>query len=390
MPQKKSVNDNSDTGKLTLLLNVVRQCNLKCIYCYEPHDGFDEQQMECETAQRLITRYMTREDGHDSVEIQFFGGEPMLAFPLIKNVVEWFLQKEWGKKYIFYICSNGTILTAEMKNWLSKHHKYVVLGYSIDGNKIAHDLGRSNSYDLVRRNLPFITEHWPTQPGKITICAETIPYVAEGIIELEELGLNFTANIVFEDIWGDEERKNKLLEKYREQLLLLVDYYAERPHLEPVGPILTRDLEFIGIKKENKPEWKQVRYCGAGHDMVMADVDGTVYPCHRFTDWIAKRDAPQTHVNRQQTWKPEKCAECDYVTACPTCAGYNWEVNGDSGVRTTHHCEAFKLELPASAKLQAIRLGKQLPQEILNKPGREASRVKVQVNAILKFIGNGV
>lgn len=391
MPKSTFFSKKKEEKKFIVTLTICRKCNLRCRYCYEPHEHFDGRTMDFKVAQEIITRYMEAENEYDNVEFQLFGGEPMLAFPLIKQIVEWFHSRSWNKGHIFFITTNGTILTEEMKKWLLQNRQCVVAGFSIDGNRLAHNLGRDNSYDLLRRNIPFFRETWPTQPAKMTIYAETIPYIADSIIELEEMGLYFTANIVFEDIWGEPERKKALLDIYREQLLRLVDYYVDHPHLEPVGPLLRRELEFTNHYKPLKYlDSYCVRYCGAGHEMVMVDVDGSIYPCHRFAPWIAKRPAPGLPPNRQKKWMPEKCTECKYVSLCPTCAGFNWESNGDTGIRTTYHCEAFKLELLASARLQAIRLGQRPLSDLTKLSNEEAVKVKRRIDTILELAEKGI
>ncbi|MCX6578850.1 MAG: hypothetical protein NT166_01540 [Candidatus Aminicenantes bacterium] len=89
--------------------------------------------------------------------------------------------------------------------------------------------------------------------------------------------------------------------------------------------------------------------------MVTVDVDGTRYPCHRFLPLCTGKPLPDGPVNRQTRWKPEKCAKCNLAPSCPTCIGFNYQLNGDTAKRTTHHCEAFKLGIMASCKLEAIR-----------------------------------
>lgn len=390
MPNRKFYAiERREQRKFIVTMTVYHGCNLNCRYCYERRANKDTESMDFEIAKNVITRFMEADNGFDNNEFQFFGGEPMMVFPLIKKIVDWFHTHSWKKGHIFFICTNGTILTEEMKGWLTQNKQCVTAGISLDGNKTAHDTGRSNSYDLLLRNLPFFKETWPTQPAKMTIYSETIPYVADSIIELEEMGLHFTANIVFENIWGNAKQKKNLLGMYKKQLIRLVDYYACHPHLEPVGPLLQRDLEYINLpnRKIKVSDGDCQRYCGAGHEMVMVEVDGTIFPCHRFANWITNSTAPTIPINIQKIWKPESCAQCNFITICPTCAGFNWELNGDTGIRTTYHCEAFKLELWASAQLQAIRLGQCELSDLLRLSEQEKSRIKRRLEWILEFSG---
>jgi len=370
----------------TVTLTVTEDCNLRCRYCYEPNKS-RERYMSREVAQDAIRFYMQEESELEVVEFDFFGGEPMLAFDLIREVVDWFHQQEWSRNHLFFIGTNGTLLTDEMKSWLVANKQCVYMGISLDGNKTAHDLNRSNSYDRVRENLPFFMEHWPDQPVKMTISAETIPHVADSIIDLEELGVLFSANVVFENIWGTPEQKAELLETYRQQLERLVEYYLCHPDLVP-ATLLNRRVEMINVGRPAGEEC--IRWCGAGHEMMVIGVDGGRYPCHRFMPWVTGREVPTGPVNHQASWRPEMCTNCRLVALCPTCAGYNWQENGDSGLRSTYHCEAFKLEVLASARLQALRLLQRQPEELVNLSSDELYQTKLRLDAILDFAEHGI
>lgn len=392
MPKTDVLGKLGEYGHRAVTLTVTEDCNLRCRYCYEPNKT--PRYMSQETAREAITHFMETEEEFDSIEFDFFGGEPLLAFDLIRDTVDWFHHsREWPKKHLFFICTNGTILTDEMKTWLVQNKDCVHVGYSLDGNRIAHNLNRSNSYDQVMQNVAFFTEHWPLQPAKMTISAETIPYVADSIIELEEMGIPFSANLVFEDVWGSPEQKEALLDIYAQQLDRLVEYYVNHPELYPARIV---DVKMEMASKEMRERDQQQgrskdceRWCGAGHEMVVVEVDGSRSPCHRFSPWITGMAAP-TQVNRQTNWKPDECAQCKFLSLCPICAGYNWQVNGDSGIRTTYHCEAFKLEMQASAKLQALRLLKQQPADLSSLPPDEAYKLKCRIDGILEMAAEGI
>jgi radical SAM protein with 4Fe4S-binding SPASM domain len=345
--------------------------------------------MSLEVAQKAISEVMEAEDEFDGVEFDLFGGEPLLAFERMRQIVEWFHSRTWPKKHLFFCGTNGTILDDEIKGWLLSH-RCVKVGVSLDGNKVAHDLNRSGSYDQVMRNLPFFLKHWPEQPVKMTINAESIPHVADSVIELEEKGLLFSANVAFENFWGGPDQKEQLLAIYSEQLERLVEYYVEHPSLYPVK-VLGHQFEHASMAKgAGRPAGDCVRWCGAGHEMTVVNVDGTRAPCHRFAPWISGRPAPTQPINRQASWKPDRCGACRIVDICPVCAGYNWQENGDTGVRTDYHCEAFKLEVLASAKLEALRLLRRSPKEVVEADPERSHTSRNRLDAILEFVSTGV
>ncbi len=392
MPRIDYIHEEKNAPKYRYVtLALTHDCNLRCRYCYEPNKRRDSY-MSLETARQAVIEFMEADD-FEGVQFDFFGGEPMLAFDLIRDLVDWFHSQpaRWHKKHQFFLGTNGTILTDDMKSWLTANKTCVQVAVSLDGTRQAHNLNRSNSYDQMVVNLPFFIEHWPTQPCKMTISAETIPYVAESVIELEEKGIAFTANVVFENIWGDPEQKAHLLKVYGEQLDRLVRYYLDHPDLVP-AMMLGRRLEYVraGTNVSLPPSRDCVRWCGAGHETIMVDVDGSRFPCHRFSPWVTGRPAPENPVNRQTDWCPSQCADCKLVEMCPTCAGFNWEENGDAGIRTTYHCEAFKLEMLATAKLWAHRLLQKPPADIAKLPPNDAREMKRQLDAILEFAAVGV
>lgn len=372
----------------SVLLTITEDCNLRCRYCYEPNKT--PRYMSSKTAHDAINHFMETETEFDDIEFDFFGGEPMLAFDLIRDVVDSFHTQEWSINHIFFISTNGTILTEEMKAWLVRYKGCVKVGVSLDGNRTAHNLNRCNSYDKVRENLPFFMEHWPEQPIKMTISAETIPYVADSIIELEEIGVPFTANIVYENIWGNSTQKKALLKIYAQQLDRLVEYYMVHPNLYPARIVDVKvEMASPEILDRDQKQGDIKRWCGAGHEMVVVEVDGSLSPCHRFSPWITGLPVPE-QVNRQVSWKPEKCSSCKLILLCPVCAGFNWQTNGDSGFRTTFHCDAFKLETKASAKLQALRLIQNPPTDLSCQSTEEIYKLKNRIDSILEFASEGI
>jgi uncharacterized protein len=380
MPKIEVLNNNPDVNKIRqVTMTVTEDCNLRCSYCYEPNKNRDHY-MSLDTAKQIVEIEMLADNGFEGVQFDFFGGEPFKAFNVIKDLLDWFHTKEWEKGHSFYIGTNGTLLNDEQKEWLCKYNCLTV-GVSLDGNKMIHDINRSNSYDRVIANLPFFLEHWQNQPVKMTINAETIPHLADCIIDLEEKEIPFTANIVFEDIWKSPENKKYLLNIYEQQLNILVDFYVEHSELYP-ALFLDRRLEYIQLPTDKSFQLRdRCRWCGAGIEMIMYDTEGNSFPCHRFSPWVTGKPEPAKAVNKQEQWKPEICTNCNLVQMCPTCAGYNWEVNDDPEFRTTNHCEAFKLEVLASAKLQIAKLMNIAPEEINNMPKEERGNIMRRINA---------
>ncbi|MCP4218586.1 MAG: hypothetical protein GY765_28390, partial [bacterium] len=88
-------------------------------------------------------------------------------------------------------------------------------------------------------------------------------------------------------------------------------------------------------------------------------------------------------MNEQERWGENKCTDCDLIAYCPTCIGFNWQVHGDSAMRTTYHCEAYKLSVLATCKLEALRL-RQHKEKLHKLPPKEKAQVQLRTKAILK------
>ena len=136
----------------SLVLNVTNACNLKCKYCFvhkeEPHF------MSLETAIQAV-EYGQKNKRKDSFFIVFFGGEPLLCYDtIIKPLVEYVKEKQYNVN--FSITTNGTLLTKEKVDFL-KQNNFCLL-FSFDGSKETQDYNRSDSFDTIIKNIPYLLE----------------------------------------------------------------------------------------------------------------------------------------------------------------------------------------------------------------------------------------
>ena len=135
--------------------------------------------MSFETAKMIVDKEMKMNDGYTSVIFELFGGEPFLAFKVVKQIVE-YLEETYSdgeRKFFCYLTTNGTLVKAEQKEWLLKHQKTVGCGLSLDGPQKLHDINRCNSFKDI--DLDFFLKTYPTQSVKMTISKETLPYLYE-------------------------------------------------------------------------------------------------------------------------------------------------------------------------------------------------------------------
>lgn len=350
---------NNDLDSFNLQLIITEDCNLRCRYCFE--HGKNPKYMNIETAKKILENELSKESEFKKFVIDLSGGEVFLHFDFIKELVTYVKSKVniWSKDVFFFATSNITLLNDEMKQWLSENKNWISLGTSLDGIKQVHDYNRSNSYDDVIKNIGFLKDKYPNQSAKMTIGPDSIPHIYENFKHLEELGIPFTANVVYEDVWGNKYKKRELLRIFAQQLDKLVKHYTKNPNL-PVPSLLNLALNRINMKDIDNS------WCGSGKYMKAYDVDGNSFPCHRYTYFCAKKHYSAQELNLEIDSTKDKCSSCKFMLACPTCAAYNWQENNNPNRRTNFHCEFIKLQLLATAILTYNR-NKDLVEKINSK-----------------------
>ncbi len=158
------IKKNLTTNLEGLYLNITSKCNLSCSYCifggkYENQPSLDQQEMSWDVAQKAIDFFFSNARQEGRLRVDFFGGEPLMAFPLMKRITESLEEKTAQRKQelLISISSNGTLLNDQIIDFLIKHN--VLYQISIDGDKEIHDLNRKfktsdiGTFDTILKNL---------------------------------------------------------------------------------------------------------------------------------------------------------------------------------------------------------------------------------------------
>ena len=299
--------------------------------------------MTFETAKSIIDRDINDEN-FDEYEFDLFGGEPFLEFDLICRIVDYIVTTYPRKEIVFLATTNGTLVHGKIKEWLKEHSKFFYCALSIDGTKKMHDLNRSGSYDLI--DIDFFARTWPTQAMKMTISAQTLPYLAEGVIFMHENHYAFNCNLAFDIDWSDPS--NVLV--IEAELTKLIDYYLAHPDVKPC------DLLSVAIYIVASVDLSSgFRQCGAGIEMSAYDVDGSLYPCQFFMPLSLGEDRSRAareitfcnEINR--TMFEEPCRSCKALHICHTCYGSNYEATGNIFKKDENWCKLQKIIFKANA-----------------------------------------
>lgn len=328
---------------LTITFVVTEDCNLRCKYCYITHKKSDKR-MDFKTAKKLIDYILSEQfESADAIILEFIGGEPFIETQLIDQICDYFkfasyeMQHKWYWNYRINICTNGiNYSNKEVQAFVKKNMGKLSIGITIDGTREKHDMQRvypdgRGSYDQIDKSIPL----WLSQmPGatKVTFASEDIKLLKDSIISLWEKGIYIvSANVVFEDVWKEDDDKI-----FEEQLKKLADYVLEKKIYNKYYCSLFDENIGGYYTKEDLDR----TYCGAGK-MLALGPNGNIYPCVRYKDYSLNNHSEviignvDTGIDMEKVRRFEvattsyqsdsECLNCEIARGCAFCQGFNYD-----------------------------------------------------------------
>ena len=274
-------------------LMVSGACNLRCKYCYTglQIDKHDEALMSEDVARQavqLICRHIT--DRHHSIGLTFFGGEPLLNFPLVRAMIHHVEAKaiELGKTPFFTLTTNGTLLTPEIIEFLEAHRCVILV--SLDGPQQVHDAVRvfpdgSGSHAIVLRNLKLIKQMTGHCHVRATRMPDGPPW--EQLLDYFE-ALGVTPPVSTAAVMDTEDNIDSASLGDPRQVFEALNGPApklrEREYQQLVsGEAPMRDAVARWMGEFNRSDSLAYKYqCSAFSSHLAVGPDGALYPCHRF------------------------------------------------------------------------------------------------------------
>ena len=290
-----------------ITLQLTQDCNLRCSYCaYTERENTRQRQhskekMSWKTAKKAIDFLWERSIDSPSINIGFYGGEPLLEFSLLQQIAQYCLERFSGKELSFHMTTNGTLLNDEMLVSLEKYG--VIVSISLDGPKEINDLNRvfedgSGTFDVVMKKVQRAKEIAPKLAERMKISMVVDPendFDCINSICLEGADLDklmITATIVDYDY---EDRtvsfSNEYSSKFEYQSFLsILSYYNRFPHakLSPLTENYVERLRNDCFRFEGAPGLFAVDVpsgpCVPGHFRLFIDVYGRFFPCERVNE----------------------------------------------------------------------------------------------------------
>ncbi|MBV9507836.1 MAG: quinohemoprotein amine dehydrogenase maturation protein [Acidobacteriia bacterium] len=344
----------------TLVLNLTNQCNLSCQYCYEY--GQDKlatpegkpKFMDWETAKQSVDFLFEHANRRSPAQITFFGGETLMNFPVLKQVVEYARGKanEESRSIGFSLTTNATLLTPAIIDFIAGNHIGVTV--SMDGPKEAHDKLRvfangRGSYDIIAPKVRELIARHRTRPiaARVTLTGGVTDVI--GIFRHLKNDLGFH-EVGFAPVTTSPDRLYAINEAGMDAVLSqfhqLADEYLQfalRNELHGFSNVSDTLAELHqGINKSHP--------CGAGFGLMGVGPSGDIAPCHRFVDSDQHalghistgidRAKQADFLNRGHIASKYDCHTC---WARPVCAGgchhEAFVRYGDTGHPNLHYCD---------------------------------------------------
>ena len=310
-----------------LCLNIAHDCNLACKYCFASqgdYGGVKRELMSFDVAKRAVDFLISMSGPRQHCEIDFFGGEPLLNWDVVKQTVEYIesIQAQHNKIFKLTLTTNGVLLTQDKIDYVNEHNMSLVL--SIDGREEVHNrmrpsAGGTDTYKTVAKNLVNAVKQRDGREYYVrgTYTHNNLDFVKD-VMAMSDLGFE---HLSMEPVVGKEgeyvlrDEDLPILEKEYEKL---ADLYLQRQK-DGWG----EKFNFFHFRMDlyrGPCMAKRLRGCGAGHEYMAVVPNGDIYPCHQFVgrdgyvlgnvyEGLKNFDIPREFRNTHVFTKPT-CAAC--------------------------------------------------------------------------------
>lgn len=352
----------------SLCLHVAHDCNLRCRYCFagKGHFGGERGLMPAATGRAAIDFLMRASGARRHCEIDFFGGEPLLNFAVVKDLVAYGREQsaKYGKEIKFTLTTNALLLDEAAAETLNREGVSVVL--SLDGRPEVHDRmrpapgGKGSYRETADRIARFAAGRgYDNYYVRGTYTRFNLDFAAD-VIHMADMGLKHLSvePVVAppQDEWAFREEDLPAISREYEKLAR--EYNRRHTAGEPF------DFFHFNLDLAQGPCLpKRLTGCGAGHEYLAVTPDGDLYPCHQFVGreqyrvgdvWqgLNNRDIMK-NFQRAHIYNKKKCRECWAKFYCSGGCHANAEAaNGDIYVPYELGCAITKKRLECAIYVQ--------------------------------------
>ncbi len=351
-----------------LCLHVAHTCNLNCSYCFASQGKYqgDRAIMSYEVGKRAFDFLIENSGSRRNIEVDFFGGEPLMNWDVVKKLVAYArsIEKEHNKNFRFTLTTNGLLIDDEVIDFLNKEMSNVVL--SLDGRREVHDLFRKDyagngSYDKIVPKFKKLVE---ARQGK--------DYYVRGTFTHNNV--DFTNDIFhMADLGFTELSMEPVVCAPTDPCALTPE---DMPKIFEQYEILAKEM--LKRKKEGRPFtfyhymldlkngpciYKRITGCGSGTEYMAVTPWGELFPCHQFVgdpkyslgniyDGVTNVEIQEGFRSCNAYARPE-CSDCWARLYCSGgCAANSYHATGSINGIYEYGCELFKKRIECAVMMQ--------------------------------------
>ena len=354
-----------------LCLHVAHTCNLNCSYCFASQGKYSGERaiMSEEVGKRALDFLIENSGTRHNLEVDFFGGEPLMNFDVVKNLVAYARQreKETGKNFRFTLTTNGVLIDDDVIDFANREMSNVVL--SLDGRKEIHDRFRvdyagKGSFDKIVPKFQKLVE---ARGGKDYYMRGTFthanPDFVNDIRTMLDLGFN---ELSMEPVVCAPDDPSALTDS---DLEIVMQQYEELAHLMLERRSAGKPFTFYHymIDLSGGPcIYKRVSGCGSGTEYMAVTPWGDLYPCHQFVgDEKFKlgdiyngvtNTALQGEFKKCNVYAHPECSDCWAKLYCSGgCAANAYHATGSITGIYESGCKLFRKRMECAIFIEAIK-----------------------------------
>ncbi len=352
-----------------LCLHVAHDCNLRCKYCFADTGEFHGPRglMSAEVGKKAIDFVIENSGSRHNIEIDFFGGEPLMNFSVVKEITEYAKQEgaKHNKNFRFTLTTNGLLLNDDIQAYLNENMSNVVL--SIDGRKETNDKMRyridgSGSYDDIVPKFVKLAQSRNQDNYYVrgTFTAENLDFTND-VMHLVELGFKQTS---VEPVVTQETNKYALKTEHLPQIFAEYEKLAEVYLKRRQEGNAFNFFHFMVDLDQGPCVIKRLSGCGAGHEYLAVSPEGDIYPCHQF---VGNKRFLMGNVNdkvinprirskfeKSNVYTKDKCKKCFAKFYCSGgCSANAFNFNNDINKPYELACELERKRVECAIAIEA-------------------------------------
>ncbi|MCL2044820.1 MAG: thioether cross-link-forming SCIFF peptide maturase [Oscillospiraceae bacterium] len=355
------ISSDSQTSLKALCLNVSHMCNMRCTYCFAGKGEYGSQGelMSLETGIRAIDFLIENSGEHHTLDVDFFGGEPLLNWNVVKGIVEYARKAEQGsgREFRFTLTTNALLIDEDVIEFSNKEMYNVVM--SLDGRKDINDAmrilpGGKSSYDEILPKIKKLSEAREGREYYIrgTYTRNNLDFFND-IIHMADLGFSMLSLEPVVAMNGQEHSLRSddlpiIFEQYEQLALEMLKRNKENRGFH----FYHYELDLTG----GPCIYKRLSGCGVGTEYLAVTPKGELYPCHQLVGeagffmgdiWQGVTNSKlKDDFYNSNIYTREKCKTCWARLYCSGgCAANAWHDTGDINDVYELGCELFKKRL---------------------------------------------